>query len=448
MMSQTPKASHRDHRIFKNFSLYSVASGVFLALGLLFSLTGCSPAAPGVDTSTPEASPTSEPSPVPPAPTEEILTGPLILNLWIPPQFDPRDESAAGKLLAARLDEFTTRRSGVIIETRIKDVEGPGGIADTMRSANAAAHLALPDLVALPYAALQGSAAEGLLHPFDGLTAVMDDPDWYEYARQFSHIQNNVFGIPFAGDALLMVYRPEIVASPPANWAALAELGKPLAFAAAAPNALFPLTLYRASGGLVIDEEAHPVLEVTPLSDVLNFFSQGSRSGYFPFSLTQFETQEQLWSAYQEGQADMVITWASRYLQAPLEDSALAGIPTANSIPYSIGTGWAWALTSTDPQRQELAAELAEFLTTAEFLAEWDAAAGYLPPRPSALTAWKDNLQRNLLIQVSQSAQLIPTNEILGALSPALSSSTISVLKDQADPDTAAQSAVDMLVVP
>jgi multiple sugar transport system substrate-binding protein len=448
MMSQIQKASHRERRVYKNFSMSSVAILIILALGLIFSLTGCSPATPGVDTSTPELSPTPEPSPVPPAPTEEIPTGPLILNLWIPLQFDPQGDSPAGKLLAARLDEFTTRRSGVIIETRIKDVEGPGGIADTLRSANAAAPLALPDLVALPYATLQSTAAEGLLHPFDGLTAVMDDPDWYEYARQFSHIQNNVFGIPFAGDALLMVYRPEIIESPPANWAALAELGKPLAFAAAAPNALFPLTLYRASGGLVIDEEAHPVLEVTPLSEVLNFFSQGSRSGYFPFSLTQFETQEQLWSAYQEGQADMVITWASRYLQAPLEDSTLAGIPTANSIPYSTGTGWAWALTSTDPQRQELAAELAEFLTTAGFLAEWDAAAGYLPPRPSALTTWEDNPQRNLLIQVSQSAQLVPTNEILGALSPALSSSTISVLKDQADPDTAAQSAVDMLVVP
>ncbi|MBT3392234.1 MAG: hypothetical protein HN413_17690, partial [Chloroflexi bacterium] len=62
----------------------SVAILIILALGLIFSLTGCSPATPGVDTSTPELSPTPEPSPVPPAPTEEIPTGPLILNLWIP----------------------------------------------------------------------------------------------------------------------------------------------------------------------------------------------------------------------------------------------------------------------------------------------------------------------------------------------------------------------------
>ncbi len=445
------KKSHSARRDFKNFSVdfvISTAIGVFLTLGLIFALAGCSPATPGVETLTPQPAPTPQPSPLPTIPTEEIPAGPIILNLWIPPKFDPQGDSAAGQLLADRLKEFTSRRSGVIIETRVKDVEGPGGIADTLRTANAAAPLALPDLVALPYKTLQSATADGLLHPFDGLTAVMDDPDWYEYARQFSHIQNSVFGIPFAGDALLMVYRPEIIESPPANWTALAELAEPLAFAAASPEALFALTLYRASGGQITDADGRPTLELTPLSEVLTFFSQGSRSGYFPFSLTQYETQDQLWSAYQEQQANMIITWAARYLQSPLEDSTLAGIPTTTSIPFTTGTGWAWALSSSDPQRQKLAAELAEFLTTAQFLAEWDAAAGYLPPRPSALSSWENNPQRNLLIQVSQSAQLIPANEILSALSPALSSSTINVLKEQTDPATAAQSAVDMLLTP
>jgi ABC-type glycerol-3-phosphate transport system substrate-binding protein len=380
-----------------------------------------------------------------PDPAETIIT----LKIWIPPQFDPESDTEAGQIFQERLDDFISRRPNVQIETRIKDVEGPGGLLNTLKTASAAAPLALPDLVALPYEGLQVAVSEGLVRPFDGLTDAMDDPDWYDFARQFAHVQNNLFGIPFAGDALVMVYRPENIEEAPNTWAQALENAETIAFPASDPNALLTLTLYRASTGNILDEDGQPILEMAPLTDTLTFFSQGSQNNVFPFWLTQYESDEQAWGGYEEGQADIVITWASRYLQTMPQDSAATTIPTPGEERYTTATGWAWALASPDSARQALSAELAEFLATSDYLATWNAAAGYLPPRPSSISTWEDTPTiANFANQVCPSAHVVPSRENLSQLGPALSQSTANVLKEQTDPATAAQNAIEQITEP
>ncbi|MEA3350652.1 MAG: extracellular solute-binding protein [Chloroflexota bacterium] len=377
-------------------------------------------------------------------PANKIIT----LEIWIPPQFDPGDGSPAGKLFNSQLEEFASRRPNIRLETRIKDVEGPGGIVDTLTTASAAAPLALPDLVALPHDALQNAAALGVLRPFDGLTDAMDDPDWYNFARQLSHVQNSVFGIPFAGDALIMVYRPDLIEESPADWVSVLESTEQIAFPASDLDSLLTLTFYRASGGAVLDEDGNPFLDMVHLTDTLTFYQQGSKNGVFPYWLAQYETDEQAWVSYDEKQANMVITWASRYLQTIPGDSVVATIPTPDNILYTTATGWAWALASTDPDRQALSAELAEFLTRADYLSAWNAAAGFLPPRPEALSIWDDSQLASVLDIVCSSAQLPPSADVLSSVGPLLNKSIIDVLKEQADPATAAQSAIDGLAAP
>ncbi|MBC8506142.1 MAG: extracellular solute-binding protein [Anaerolineales bacterium] len=413
-------------------------------------LSGCITPVENATTQPPEPTATSVPTlaPVTIAETATPAAGSQTLTIWLPPQFDPNDGSAASSLFNARLEEFSARRSEVRVETRIKEVTGPGGIEDTLLSAGAAAPLALPDLVALPYETLQSAIAKGLLHPFDGLTDTMDDPDWYDFARQLSHVQNSIFGIPFAGDALIMVYRPEFIEEPPTDWETALLNTEPLSFPAADPESLFTLTLYRSSGGAVADDEGGAIMDMTPLTDVLTFYYQASQNGLMPFWLTQFETDDQAWAAYDEGQANMGVTWLSRYLQNPPPDSSATTIPTADGIPYTTATGWVWALVSPDPQRQELAAQLAEFLTTGEFLAQWNAAVGLLPLRPSALVAWENSPQYDLLKLVAPSTQLAPSTEIIQTLGPLLEQSALDVLKEQTDPATAAQNAIEALIAP
>jgi multiple sugar transport system substrate-binding protein len=424
-----------------------------LILALIVTLAGCAVQPPAVVTPIPEA--TATPTIAPPIQTEGPDTpqsGPVILKIWIPPEFDPANGSPEGELLQARLDEFSLRRSNVRIETRVKEVEGPGGIIDTLSAAGATAPLALPDLVALPRHSLENAAIKGLLHPYDGLISTMDDLDWYDYARQLSHLQNSTFGIPFAGDALIMVYRPSILGDRPSDWAASlttsAETSASLSFPAADPQSLVTLTFYQSAGGTILDAENRPTLDTVQLTEVLTYYQQAQQSSLMPYWLTQYETDDQSWSAYAENQTEMVITWTSRYLQNPPIDSTGAPIPTSDGMPYTIATGWAWALASPDPDRQVISAQLAEFLTTGDFLGKWTAASGYMPTRPSALSAWENISLQTLLNQVAPSAHLTPSLDVLTTLGPVLQRATVDILKELADPATAAEAAIEVLAAP
>jgi len=424
-----------------------------LFLLLIASLVGCT-TTPQVD-ETPTLTMTPTPTASPPVQIDEPdlpEIEPVTIKIWLPPEFDPANGSPAGELLQARLDEFSERRSNIRIETRVKNVDGPGGIIDTLSTAGAAAPLALPDLVAMPHHILENAAIKGLLHPFDGLTDTMDDPDWFDYARQLSHLQNNTFGIPFAGDALILVYRPSILGEPPSDWLesleTSAEASASLSFPAADPNGLVTLTLYQSTGGVILDEENRPILDRIQFTEVLTYYHQAQQSSLMPFWLTQYETDDQSWTAYEEGQTEMVITWASRYLKNLPVDADGAPIPTQDGIPFTLATGWAWALVSQNPERQALSVQLAEFLTTADFLAVWTAAGGYIPPRPSALSAWENVSAQSLLDRITPSARLMPSLDVITAIGPVLQQATVDVLKEQADPITAAETAAELLSTP
>jgi ABC-type glycerol-3-phosphate transport system substrate-binding protein len=346
------------------------------------------------------------------------------------------------------LDEFTDRRPDIRLEVRIKTIDGPGGILDTLTTASAAAPLNLPDLVALPRPSLETAALKGLLHPYDELTDTMQDPDWYEYARQMAYLQDSTFGLPFSGDTMFMAYRTTTINEPPREFSETLSATGPLVFPAADTQALSTLTLYQATGGAILDEQGRPFLDVDPLSEVLTFYQDGATNELLPLWLTQLETDEEAWDAFLEERAEMAFTWTSTYLQEIPPDTAGAHIPTLDGTPFTIANGWVWALASPDPEHRSISAELAEFLTDRVFLAEWNSALGYLPPRPSSLPNWEPIPMRSLANQISLAANLIPSTDVLNSLGPPLQEATLEVLKLQIEPLTAAEMAAENISGP
>ena len=390
-----------------------------------------------------------------PTPGKPTPGGPVTLRLWLPPQFDPASGKLDGDLLQKRLAEFIKSHPDVKLDVRIKAVEGSGGILDALSAASASAPLALPDLVAMPRPILEAAALKGLLHPFDGISIPLEDPEWYDYARQLSLVQKSTFGLPFAGDALLLIYRPSRVNTPPRDLAEALTMEKVLAFPAADPQALFTLTFYQAAGGLIQDEQGRPTLDAVILTEVLTGYQTAELKGVFPDWLTQLETDDQAWAAFQDQRADLVITWATRYLsnsRQSLTDSATdyaaAPLPTLNGTPYTLATGWVWALASNQPEKQALATELAIFLTEPNFLAEWSTAAGYLPTNTRVLAAWTNAPLQALTSQIALSAHLYPSTDLLSSLAHPLRQATLQILSRQGDPNTLAQTAVDRLINP
>jgi ABC-type glycerol-3-phosphate transport system substrate-binding protein len=415
---------------------------------IAIALASCTPAPVLDEDSTPLPPQTPTSTPISTSESTPPASGPTVLRIWVPPQFDPEGDSPASDLLKQRLDSYTAERPDLRIETRVKASSGTGGLLDSLSSANAAAPLAVPDLILLPRASLEIAALKGLLFPFDGLTDPLDDSDWYPYAQELGQIQTSTFGLPFAGDALVSLYRPSEIEIHPADWSIALEAGHPIAFPAAEPSAIFPLAQYLSTGGQIQDADGRPLLESTPLTEMLSFFRDAEAAGVMPFWLTQFTDDGQSWEAYTENQVNSVVTWINRYLSTLPGDTAAAPIITQTGTPLTLADGWVWALSNPQTERHALSVDLAEYLTDGEFLSEWSQAAGYLPPRQSALEGWTNVALRELVERIILSAQIIPPNDVMAAIGPALSQATIDVLKQQSSPVSAANDAIASLESP
>ncbi len=389
----------------------------------------------------PQASVTPEPQPT--------IGGAVTLTLWLPPQFDPAADTPAGRLLQQRLDAFMEENPGVLIHVRIKAPSGPGGLLESLTASAAAAPAALPSVVALNRGDLEAAALKGLIYPLEGVSEEIESVDWYPYALQLSRVQDIPFALPIAGDALMLFYRPSSVGgSPPQTWQEVLAFGNPLLFAGDDPQALLTLTLYRSLGGLTQDLQGRPALQPDLLQRVFELYQEGARRGTFPQTVTQIQSGGQVWQAYLDGQADWAVTFASFYLPDPPADTVPLLLPSLGGDDFTQATGWGLAIAEPDPQRRPLAVALAEYLSAADFLAEWAPEAGYLPVRPTSIGGWQPVTLQNTLSRVVLSAQIRPSNEILAGLGPVLRESSLAVLRNQASAAQAAQSAVEKLLTP
>ena len=381
----------------------------------------------------------------------KTVNGPRVLRLWLPAQFSPAAETQAAQLLQSRLDEFLNRRPGLQIEVRVKPDNGPGGLLDALVVTDAAAPQVMPDLVALSRTDLESAALKGLLHPLDGLTLALDDPDWYPYAFQMAHIQNTIYGIPFAGDGLMLVGYADPL---PKNWDEL-DNGTFL-FPAASPQAYVSMALYLSAGGNLINEQGRPMLDEAVMAEVLSFYAETAAKENLSYTVITIQDDAAVWQAFKEQRANLVVTWTSRYLAEDSIAAQLGPLPglrpavSENSEgdgagSVSLARGYAWALSGSNLENQALAVELAEFLSAGDFLTEWTEAARVLPTRPTVLSSWEDARLRLELTQLADSAQLIPGNDLIAAIGPLFQTAIDAVLTAKKTPSEAAAEAVTQL---
>ena len=409
-------------------------------LGLLLS-AGCASLQPLLESLTPPTSVptrtarvTATPSPLPTA-TAPLEPQTPSLRIWLPVQFNPALENPAAELLTQRLTEFESQHPGLNLEVRIKTAETGGDILNALSITSAAAPGALPDLVLLSRSDFEMAALLGLLHPIDGLSTSLDDPNWYSYAQQLAHIQNTGYGLPSLGDTLVFVYYPEL--GQLVTWEDVLASEGNLVFPAGDPQALIGLSLYASAGGELLDSQGLPMLDQEVLTRVLTLVDDGVTNEVLPPSLANVTNEAQTLQIYRTGVANKAMVWFLSY--RPLEDGTVIPLPGVEETPFSYATGWVWALAGADPENQQLAVELAEFLVAEDFLAEWTRATGYLPTRPS-IVAEGDRT----LTAILESAQPIPSNDVLAVLGPLMQEALTRVLNGE-KPEDVAGSVVEML---
>jgi len=238
--------------------------------------------------------------------------------------------------------------------------------------------------------------------------------------------------------------------TPPADWQALFKLNLPLAFPAADPQGMLALQLYLSAGGSIKDDQGRPALQVEALTETLKVFADGLKLGTFSGGLAQYQTDGQAAQAYHEQppRAQWLVSWSSRFLSELPADTLAEAVPSLRSKPYTLATGWVWALAEPNLELRPAAVKLAEYLVQSDFLAQWTAAAGYLPTRPSSLAAWSNQTLTSILSPILLAAQARPSNDLLSSLGPVLRDATMQMLKPGADPAQVAQAAAERLAAP
>lgn len=411
------------------------------SLSLILLLVGCSSLAPLLATPTPDAPPqaTSTPQAIP---TSTALATTInqsrLLRVWLPPRFDPNAETPSAQLLKQRLLNFENEY-GVIIEVRIKS---EADILNALSITSKAAPDAMPDLIALSYSDMQATASAGFLHPLEGLTHILQDPDWYAIARDLGHLQNTEYGIPFASDALVTLYRPAVFEEAPTTWDAILASGTYLVFPVSDPKALFSLSLYLSDGGQLTDDQGVVTLNEEALVRILSFHKTAIETGTVPRLIRDYQTDVPSVQFFREGRADLAVIWASSDIQTRSGD--YLPLLDLDNTPYSLGDGWVWALAGSSVENQPLAIELASYLVDSDFMSTWTMAAGYLPTRPQALNGWEGDELKASINEVLQSAHPIPPREVVSVVGPLLQGALIRIFNGE-QPEVVARSVIESL---
>jgi multiple sugar transport system substrate-binding protein len=402
-----------------------------LSSGLLFS-AGCASLGPLLASlTTPTPIPTKRFTPTPitiATTTPPVEQGTPILRVWLPSQFNPAAENPPAKLLAQQLKKFESEHPGLKIEVRLKKEEAEGEILNELSVASAAAPSVLPDLILLSRSDLEAAALKGLLHPIDGLSTSLEDPNWYGYAQQLGHIQNTGYGLPFMGDAMVLVYYPELGMI--VNWEDVLSSKGQVVFPAGNPDGLVGLSLYASAGGQILDPQGLPTLDEAVLTRMLTLVEEGRSKRVFPASLSNVTNETQTLQIYRTGIANKGIIWILNY--HPTSDGAITPLPGLDETPFSYATGWIWALAGSDPENQQLAVKLAEYLVADDFIAEWTRETGYLPTRPSSVEEGD-----RTMTAILESAHPIPSSAVLAVLGPLMQEAITRVLNGEQPKDVA-----------
>jgi len=419
--------------------------------GFLVLLAGCSSLS-SFDSSwinnilyTPTPVPTKTNIPTPhPAQTSEASSGqpdssgvgPRSLRIWLPAQFNPETNTAPAALLKQRLNSFEVQHPGLEIDVRIKSEDGDANLLNSLMITSMAAPNVLPDLIALPRPMLETAVQKKLVRPLNDFSTQLQNSNWYPYAQELAKINGTPYGLPFAGDAWVIIYRPELVWIK--NWDDILLSEGHLMFPGADLQAQVGLSLYMSAGGQLLDAKGHPALDQEILTQVLELFAKGRAATLFPDAVTNISTDSQVLQEYRVRRSNMAIVHFSEYHAS--QDGLIQPLMGLKQDHYTFSTGWVWALAGQNPDNQQLSTQLIAFLTADDFLAQWTKETSYLPTRRSTAEQGSDSP----IPAIIEAAQPSPSTDTMSVLGPAMEEAITRVLKGE-QPDAVARSVIEKM---
>jgi hypothetical protein len=332
-----------------------------------------------------------------------------VISVWVEPQFEPNADDPASQLLKSHLQDFLDDNPGAKIDFRLKASEGANAILNALSVTAAAAPDALPTLVLLSRDNMEAAAALGLIRPIDFYVPAMENNDWYPFANKMGIYHNEVFGLPFAADVMVLAVQDANLQQNYISFTELPRLFGLIAFAAGENQPLVPYLWYQSAGGEVFDDQDQPTLEEEAISALFSAVASNRQAGILSSSLSQYESDTELWNAFVDGDLNSLITWSSHVRAAPT-GYPFTFVPALGSAPYTYADGWVWCLVQKATTDIELNLAFMQHLVSADFLINWTEKSDLLPVRPSSTSSFGD--QQSFIHQLLLSADLLPPVEV------------------------------------
>jgi hypothetical protein len=333
-------------------------------------------------------------------PTTAVTETQPSLRVWIPPEIALATEDSAA-ILNAQLAAFRSSHPNVQLTIEQKSASGQSSILNYLRTGRTVAPAILPDLIAIPIDQISPALNEELIYP-------PERPGRNRLAGRFVPrrlelvLKNNqVSSYPFVVTGLPhLAYNSETVTETiPIRWETLTALPHRMVLPAnGTPGGLLCLEFYLDAGGTLTNEAGQTALQVEPLATALQQLFTAKSNGFILDQSSNYSTLQESWPLFQAGTADFALTSSEQYLRQRDEQGVfqVTAVPGLQQPLNPIISGWAWAISTSDPTRRALAGELLISLIDSSALGEWSYASNFCPrarPRwpsgPLTIHTWR-----------------------------------------------------------
>ena len=355
---------------------------------------------------------------------------PISLTIWVPDDFAIKSNEQVQNLLVDRLKTFEQANSGISIDIRFKNVKNQENMMELLNTTSRVAPSILPDIVLLNRNDMETAALKGLLIPIDDAAAVNNLPQIFSGFEALGKVQGSIFGVPAAGDVLLILSKDGGEGSV-SSWEEILDSDSLLGANLNDPNGTFFLALYQSAGGKLTDEKGKPYLDQDALTKLLVFVRDAKTGGTFTsWSLLVSDWME-VSKRFESGEGDLEVNWFSHSNRTVNDKVNYYAIPGLAENKASMLTGWYWASVNPAPESQAATNELLSFLSQPVFASTWSSTAGYLPVSNQMWPV--TDYDMTTLQEIMNTAQPLPETSILITVGPVIRDSAMRAFSTKDD---------------
>jgi multiple sugar transport system substrate-binding protein len=424
--------------------------GLLLAAGCQASLSQLLPFASSTPTPENTLTPTITPQKTPNTAADTITTIPessiITLTLWIPEKFTSPDGA-----FSQQVASFEADHADIVVELFPKRMSGQASTVNFLKSTQPVAPSVLPDIVILSTDELPMAWRGKLIQPLDGLLDRTIVQDLLPIAQQLVTIDENMVAVSFEFGLEHAVYNTGKVFTTPVTWASVVSQTTNYQFPADGQNGLLNDSLliqYLSTGAVLVSDEGKPVIDEPALRNLLTYYQTLVTGDITDPRIVDSAYAKKLWDDYLAGLINITHVSSYRYLsdRRLLASTAVSPIPAQAGNTTTIGRGWAFALVTSDPIRQNAALKFIESFMQTEENAAWAVHSAAIPTRQSAFDQVAgDDPYWQFLRSYLETAQPPPSFAGYDQLSRILFVAIKQVISGEATPDEAIDTAIQAL---